>query len=135
MPPSPVVVDVPTSLAPRPSASLACAESAPNDMPAIVIGIFRCERRLRVAGPEHDVGVAALAVALERVARDARAEHQQIVEVGEPALGAEAADVVDPLARGALDLGDRVAVEELRLAQPRMPACVGHQYALSTWKV
>ena len=41
MPPSPVVVDVPTSLAPRPSASLACAESAPKDMPAIVIGIFR----------------------------------------------------------------------------------------------
>ena len=42
MPPSPVVVDVPTSLAPRPRASFACAESAPKDMPAIVIGIFRC---------------------------------------------------------------------------------------------
>ncbi len=40
MPPSPVVVDVPTSLAPRPSASLAGAESAPKLMPAIVIGIF-----------------------------------------------------------------------------------------------
>ena len=40
MPPSPVVVDVPTSLAPRPSASFAGAESAPKLMPAIVTGIF-----------------------------------------------------------------------------------------------
>ena len=39
MPPSPVVVDVPTSLAPRPSASFAGAESAPKLMPAIVTGI------------------------------------------------------------------------------------------------
>ena len=39
MPPSPVVVDVPTSLAPRPSASLAGADSAPKLMPAMVIGI------------------------------------------------------------------------------------------------
>ena len=39
MPPSPVVVDVPTSLAPRPNASFALAESAPKLMPAIVIGI------------------------------------------------------------------------------------------------
>ena len=40
MPPSPVVVDVPTSVAPRPSASLAGADSAPKLMPAIVTGIF-----------------------------------------------------------------------------------------------
>ena len=40
MPPSPVVVLVPTALAPRPSASFAGAESAPKLMPAIVIGIF-----------------------------------------------------------------------------------------------
>ena len=36
-----VVVDVPTSLAPRPSASFAGAESAPKLIPAIVTGIFR----------------------------------------------------------------------------------------------
>jgi hypothetical protein len=42
MPPSPVVVDVPTSLAPRPSASLACADSAPKLIPAIVTGMSRC---------------------------------------------------------------------------------------------
>ncbi len=39
IPPSPVVVHVPTSLAPRPSASFACAERAPKLIPAIVIGI------------------------------------------------------------------------------------------------
>ena len=41
MPPSPVVVDVPTSDAAWPRASLACADSEPNDMPAIVIGMSR----------------------------------------------------------------------------------------------
>ena len=40
MPPSPVVVDVPAIDAPRPSASLAWAESEPKLMPAMVIGIF-----------------------------------------------------------------------------------------------
>ena len=40
MPPSPVVVDVPAMDAPRPSASLAGAESEPKLMPAMVIGIF-----------------------------------------------------------------------------------------------
>ena len=39
MPPSPVVVLVPASEAPRPSASLAFADSAPKLIPAIVIGI------------------------------------------------------------------------------------------------
>ena len=39
MPPSPVVVDVPISLAARPSASLTLAESEPKLMPAIVIGM------------------------------------------------------------------------------------------------
>ena len=39
MPPSPVVVEVPTALAPRPSASLALPDSAPKLIPAIVIGI------------------------------------------------------------------------------------------------
>jgi hypothetical protein len=42
MPPSPVVVLVPTALAPRPSASLAGALKAPKLMPAIVIGMSRC---------------------------------------------------------------------------------------------
>ena len=40
MPPSPVVVEVPIAVAPRPSASLAGAESEPKLMPAMVIGIF-----------------------------------------------------------------------------------------------
>ena len=40
MPPSPVVVLVPIAVAPRPSAALAWADSAPKLMPAMVIGIF-----------------------------------------------------------------------------------------------
>ena len=56
MPPSPVVVDVPTSLAPRPSASLAWALSAPKLMPAIVIGMSSCSGLLGEARAEHDVG-------------------------------------------------------------------------------
>ena len=40
MPPSPVVVEVPAAAAPRPSASLALADSEPKLMPAIVMGIF-----------------------------------------------------------------------------------------------
>ena len=40
MPPSPVVVAVPASLAPRPSASFAGADRAPKLIPAIVTGIF-----------------------------------------------------------------------------------------------
>ncbi len=71
-----------------------------------------------VAVAEHDVGVAALAVALERVARHRRAEHQQVVEVRYGALGAPAADVVDARPGGVLDRGDRGAVERGRLAQP-----------------
>src|ERR1700712_5367313 len=131
MPPSPVVVDVPTSLAPRPSASLAGAESAPKLMPAIVIGIFSSSGfwpgrgpvvTWRVARADRDRRVAALAVALERVAGHARAQEQQIVEVGESSLGAEAADVVDALARGPLDLGDDIAVVEVRLPQAGVPA-------------
>ena len=39
MPPSPVVVDVPAILAPRPNASLADPDNAPKLIPAIVIGI------------------------------------------------------------------------------------------------
>ena len=39
MPPSPVVVDVPTSVAARPSASFTRADSAPKLMPAMVMGI------------------------------------------------------------------------------------------------
>ena len=39
IPPSPVVVLVPTDDAPRPSASFALAESDPKLIPAIVIGI------------------------------------------------------------------------------------------------
>jgi hypothetical protein len=93
------------------------------------------ERALRKPRPQGDVRVAPLAVALERVARDAGAEEEQVVEVGHAPLGAEPADVVDALARGALDLRDDGLVVEVGLAQ--VPGTRGHQYApaLSTLKV
>jgi hypothetical protein len=59
--------------------------------------------------------------------------------MGEAPLRAEAADVVDPLASGALDLCDDRAVEEVRL--PESPGVMaverGYQYApaLSMWKL
>ena len=77
------------------------------------------QRERGVAVAEHDVGAAALAVALQRVARHARAEEQQVVEVRQGALGAPAADVVDAGLGGALDGGDGGAVERRRLAQSR----------------
>jgi hypothetical protein len=83
---------------------------------------LQLEGALRKACPEDDVGRAALAVALERVARDRRAEKEQVVEVRQRALGAEAADVIDALARGALDRVDRVAIEDRALAQTGAPA-------------
>ena len=86
---------------------------------------LQLQRLLREPGAERDVGVAALAVALERVAGDAGAEEEEVVEVRHLALGAEAADVVDPLPRRPLDLGDHVAVEERRLAQAGLPAVRG----------
>src|SRR3954463_9739827 len=137
MPPSPVVVDVPIAVAPRPRASLAGPDSAPKLMPAIVIGISRWRGFLAwrgapggagargSRGAQRDVGVAAFAVALERIAGHGRAEKEQVVEVRNRALGAEATDVVDPLARGPLDLVDHVAVEDRALAQPRPPATTG----------
>ena len=84
------------------------------------------ERLLGEPRAQGDVGVAALSVSLQRIAREARAEEEQVVEVRHAPLGAEAADVVDALARGALDLGDHRAVEEIRLAQVRRVLHYGH---------
>jgi hypothetical protein len=108
-----VVVDVPISV----------AEAHPGDRDRDP----ELERLLGEASPERDVRVAALAVALERIARDARAEEKQVVEVGDAPLRAEATDVVDALLRRALDLGDDVAVVEVRLAQrPGIAVAVRH---------
>ena len=138
MPPSPVVVDVPAIEAPRPSASLAGAESEPKLMPAMVIGIFSVIGFLRVARAERDVGAAFLAIAFERIAADRSAEKQEIVEMRQLALGAEAADVIDAGRGRAMDFGDRVFVERRRGARRGRGAFIvrAHQYcpALSTWK-
>ena len=60
------------------------------------------------ARAEHGLRRALLAIALERIARQRCAEEQQVVEVRQLALGAEAADLVQARGRGALDVVDRV---------------------------
>ena len=74
-------------------------------------------RILRVARAQHHIGVAALAVAFQRVARHARAQKDQVVKMGHLTLGPPAADIVDPGPRSALDLVDDVAAKGRRFAQ------------------
>ena len=69
MPPSPVVVDVPISVAARPSASFTLADSAPKLMPAMVIGMSSSIGFFAKRVPSTVLVAALLAVALERVAR------------------------------------------------------------------
>ena len=80
-------------------------------------GDVEVDRVFGVARAQHHIGVAALAVAFQRIARHARAQKDQVVKMGHPALGPPAADIVDPGARGALDLIDDVAAKGRRFAQ------------------
>ena len=75
---------------------------------------------LRVARAEHDVGIAPLPVPLQRIARHAGAEENQIVEARHSPLGAPAADRVEPRLSRPLDLVDHVAVERSRLLHSEM---------------
>ncbi len=121
MPPSPVVVEVPTSVAARPSASLTRADSAPKLMPATVIGMASSMGRDGEARAEHGLGRAALAIALERIARQGRGEKQQVVEVRHAPLRAQAADLVQAARRRALNVVDGVAVEARRFLAAAVP--------------
>ena len=78
------------------------------------------------AGADGDRGLALLAVALKRIPGHRGPEQQEIVEGGEVALRAEAADVVHPLVRGAVDLGDDRRGERGRRPEP---AAVGRRSA------
>ena len=101
-------------------------------------GNLEMDRLLGEARAEHHVGRAFLAIAFERIAADRGAEEQEIVEMRDLALGAEAANVVDAGRRGAVNLRDRMLVEGRRIARRRVDpaAFVAHQYAprLSMWK-
>ncbi len=94
------------------------AEAHPGDRDRDV----ELDRLAGKPGSDGHVGGAALPVALQRIARHAGAQKQQIVEVRHAALGPEAADVIDPRAGGTLDLGDRVPVKDGRLAQSGLPS-------------
>ncbi len=95
------------------------------------------DRVLGETAADRDLGHAFLAIALERISADRRAEKQQVVEVRQLLLGAKAANVIDAGRSGAADLGDRVLIERRRLSWRRAtPPVMCHQYdpTLSTWK-
>ena len=80
-------------------------------MPAMVIGILSSIGFLAKRAPSTTSVSHRLAIAFERIARDRRAEEQQIVEMRQLALGAAAANVVDAGRRRAADLGQRIRIE------------------------
>ena len=109
MPPSPVVVEVPTAVAPRPSASLALRGERAEAHAGDGDGNFQVDRLFGEARAQHDIGAATLAIALQRIARDRGAQEQQIIEMRQLALRAAAADIVNAGGGGALDFGDACA--------------------------
>src|SRR6476469_1171409 len=90
------------------------------------------------ARSKHHVGRAFFAIAFERITADRGAQEQQIIKMGDLALRAKAANVVDAGRGGAMDFCDRMFVEGSGVTRRRMhPAGFGaHQYAsrLSMWK-
>jgi len=66
-------------------------------------GNLQVDRLLGEARSQHDIGAAFFPVSLQRISRDRGAQKQQVVEIGQFALGAAAADIVDAGGRGALD--------------------------------
>ena len=76
------------------------------------------------AGAEDHVGAATLAISFKGIARHARTEEHEVVEVGHRPLRAEPADLVDAFPRRALDLVDRGAVEDVGF--PQVGRWLGH---------
>jgi len=69
-------------------------------------GNLQLDGFFREAGAQGDVGIAAFPIAFQGIARDRGAEQGQIVEGGDRALAAEAADLVDAGIGGPLNFGD-----------------------------
>ena len=111
MPPSPVVVEVPAIVAPRPKRFLGLRRERAEAHAGNGDRNFQFDRLLGKARAEHDIGAAFFAVAFQRIARDRRAEKQQVIEMRQLALGAAAADVIDAGACGAADFRKRVVVK------------------------
>ena len=84
---------------------------------------------LREARAEHDVRAALLAISFERIAADRGAEKQQIIEVRQFPLRAEATNVIDTRRSGAVNFRDSRTVECRGLAWRRVDptVVVGHQ--------
>ena len=91
-------------------------------------GDLQMDRLLGEAGAEPDVGGAFLAIALEGIAGDRGAEEEQIVEGRQLALGAEAADLIEALIGGAVDLRQDMGRESGGGALP--PGIDAHEWLL-----
>ena len=86
------------------------------------------DRLLGEAGPEPDIGGAFLAIALEGIARDRGAEKKQVVEGRQLALRAEAADLIEALIGGTVDLRQDMGRESGGGALP--PGIDAHEWLL-----
>ena len=133
MPPSPVVVDVPTAVAASPNASLTFAESAPKLMPATVIGISNSSGFFAKRVPKHRLGCALLAIALERISRHGRRQKHQIIKGGNPTLGSEAANIVEARFGGLVDVGEHLSIERGTLFESPAGRMIGVRHWPVQW--
>ena len=69
-------------------------------------GDFQFDRFFCKTGAQGDVGSALLAIAFQRIAGHGCAEEQQVIEIGQAALGAETPDLVDALVGSPVYFGE-----------------------------
>ena len=92
----------------------------------MVIGTSSLDRLLGVTRSQDRFCRALLAVAFEGIVRQRGGEQHQVVEGGQAAFGAHAADVVNAAFGRLVNVGDHVAVERITLFPA---AAVRHQVA------
>ncbi len=108
------------------------ADSAPKLMPAMVIGIFSSIGFFAKRVPSVTLGVAASRGSPPAGSATCDApRNSRSSKCGHLALGAETADVVDALARGALDLRDHVAAETSPIRAGGLLEFCGHSWSRS----
>ncbi len=86
------------------------------------------DRLLGEARAQRHIGGAFLAIAFQGIARDGGAEEDEIVEGGQLALGAVAADFIEALIGGAVDLRQDMGRKAVRRTQA--PGIDGHLWLL-----
>lgn len=87
---------------------------------------LQMDRLLREARSQNDGGVAFLAVAFERIARDRCAEKEKVVEMRDLALGAGASDIINAGRSRTADFRKRIVVEGRGLARRGIGVVIAH---------